>query len=342
VTGNVRLPATVRTGVNTPRSILDLATVGKGETVAESLAATVDLARSAEANGFIRVWYAEHHNMGRIASSATSVLIAHVAAHTSTIRLGSGGVMLPNHSPLVIAEQFGTLAELHPGRIDLGVGRAPGTDQVTMRALRRDHTAADTFPRDVQELQAYLGDQTLVPGVVAVPGRGTHVPIWILGSSLFGATLAAALGLPYGFASHFAPDHLVEAVATYRKRFTPSDQLAEPYVVAGVNAIAAPSDDEAAEQLLAARRARVGLILGRGRTFTDEEADAALASPQGRMLENMMTHTIVGTPDAVDRGLDEFAAFAEADELMVALPSVTSQGRQQTVALLGSLPRPAG
>ena len=317
------------------RSILDLATVGKDETVAESLAASVDLARAAEAGGFTRVWYAEHHNMGRIASSATSVLIAHVAAHTATIRLGAGGVMLPNHSPLVIAEQFGTLAELHPGRIDLGLGRAPGTDQVTMRALRRDHTSADTFPQDVVELQGYLSDESHVPGVRAIPGRGTHVPLYILGSSLFGATLAAALGLPYGFASHFAPEHLVQAVATYRERFTPSAQLAEPYVIAGVNAIAADSDDDAAAQLLAARRARVGIILGRGRTFTDEEADVVLASPQGHHLRSMMTHTVAGTAAAVHRGLDEFAAYADADELMVALPSVTADGRIRTVELLG-------
>ena len=321
---------------STPRSILDLATVGTGETVAASLAASVDLARAAEAHGFTRVWYAEHHNMGRIASSATSVLIAHVAAHTSTIRVGAGGIMLPNHSPLVIAEQFGTLAELHPGRIDLGLGRAPGTDQVTMRALRRDHTSADTFPQDVLELQAFLGDESRVPGVKAVPGRGTHVPLYILGSSLFGATLAAALGLPYGFASHFAPDHLVEAVATYRKRFTPSDQLAEPYVVAGVNAIVGESDEEAEAQLLASRRARVGLILGRGRTYTDEEADAALESPQGWHLQRMMTHTVAGTADAVDRGLDEFAAHAEADELMVALPAVAARDRIAAVERLGA------
>src|SRR5215208_6889821 len=196
-----------------PLSVLDLAIVGKGETVREGLEATVAVAQRAEERGYRRVWYAEHHNMAAIASSATSVLIAHVAAHTSSIRLGAGGIMLPNHSPLVIAEQFGTLATLHPGRIDLGLGRAPGTDQRTWRALRRDPSAAEAFPQDVLELQGYLSGQSRIPGVEAIPGAGTDVPLYILGSSLFGAKLAAALGLPYAFASHFAPDALHEAVA---------------------------------------------------------------------------------------------------------------------------------
>src|SRR5699024_7607334 len=226
-----------------PLSILDLATVGRDESVAESLANSVALARRAEELGYRRVWYAEHHNMPRIASSATSVLIAHVAAHTSSIRLGSGGVMLPNHAPLTIAEQFGMLATLHPDRIDLGLGRAPGTDQNTMRALRRDGSSAESFPRDVQELQGYLRDETLIEGVNAIPGRGTNVPLYVLGSSLFGAKLAAAMGLPYSFASHFAPDSLESAVAAYRNEFQPSEQLAEPHVIAGLNIIAADDAD---------------------------------------------------------------------------------------------------
>ena len=197
-----------------PLSILDLATIGKGQTAAESFAGSVAMAQLAEKLGYRRVWYAEHHNMSSIASSATSVLIAHVAAHTETIRLGAGGVMLPNHSPLTIAEQFGTLETLHPGRIDLGLGRAPGSDQNTMRALRRDPQSADTFPQDVLELQGYLTGPTRVQGVEATPGRGTNVPLYILGSSLFGARLAAQLGLPYAFASHFAPNALQDAVAT--------------------------------------------------------------------------------------------------------------------------------
>jgi luciferase family oxidoreductase group 1 len=240
-----------------PLSILDLALVGTDETIGESLAGSVRLAQRAEELGYHRIWYAEHHNMAAIASSATAVLIAHIAAHTDRIRLGSGGIMLPNHSPLMIAEQFGTLATLHPGRIDLGLGRAPGTDQNTMRALRRDFTAADTFPQDVLELQGYLTDNTRVPQVNAFPGRGTNVPIYILGSSLFGGQLAATLGLPFAFASHFAPGSLRDAVTNYRKQFQPSEQLSEPYVIAAVNVIAADTDDEAQAQLQITRRARV-------------------------------------------------------------------------------------
>ena len=203
--------------MTTPLSILDLAIIGRGETATDAFANSVALAQRAEARGYRRVWYAEHHNMASIASSATSVLIAHVAAHTSTIRLGAGGVMLPNHSPLTIAEQYGTLATLHPGRIDLGLGRAPGSDQNTMRAMRRDAHSSDRFPEDVLELQGYLRGESRIPGVVAVPGAGTNVPLYILGSSLFGARLAAMLGLPYAFASHFAPAALLDAVAIYRR-----------------------------------------------------------------------------------------------------------------------------
>src|ERR671912_970070 len=216
-----------------PISILDLAAVGREETIAESFAGSVELARAAERCGYKRIWYAEHHNISSIASSATAVLIAHVAAQTETIRLGAGGVMLPNHSPLVIAEQFGTLETLHPGRIDLGLGRAPGTDQRTWMALRRDPRASDRFPEDVVELQKFLDDESPVPGVRAIPGQGTHVPLYILGSSLFGAELAAQLGLPYAFASHFAPRQMMDAIALYRARFQPSQQLARPHVMLG-------------------------------------------------------------------------------------------------------------
>ncbi|MEZ5372243.1 MAG: LLM class flavin-dependent oxidoreductase [Microthrixaceae bacterium] len=240
--------------LSTPLSVLDLAVVRGESTVREALEASVAMAQCAERLGYRRVWYAEHHNMASIASSATSVLIAHVAANTDTIRLGSGGVMLPNHSPLTIAEQFGTLATLHPDRIDLGLGRAPGTDQNTLRALRRDAMAAESFPEDVLELQAFLGDQSRVSGVRAIPGAGTHVPLYILGSSTFGAQLAAQLGLPYGFASHFAPEALTQAVELYRRRFQPSDQAAEPWVIAGVNIIVAPSQEEAAAELHRATR----------------------------------------------------------------------------------------
>src|ERR1700678_2030713 len=225
--------------MHTRLSILDLAPIGRGQSVTSSFAASVALAQKAEELGYHRVWYAEHHNMSSIASSATSVLIAHVGAQTKTIRLGSGGVMLPNHSPLVIAEQFGTLAAMYPGRIDLGLGRAPGSDQNTMFALRRDPQSADMFPQDVLELQGYLTGHTRVEGVDAVPGKGSNVPLYILGSSLFGAKLAAALGLPYALASHFAPAALDDAIAAYRQEFRPSEQLASPYVIAVANVVAA-------------------------------------------------------------------------------------------------------
>ncbi|MEO7371624.1 MAG: LLM class flavin-dependent oxidoreductase [Ilumatobacteraceae bacterium] len=298
-----------------PLSILDLAIVGKGQSVRDGLEATVAVAQQAEARGYRRVWYAEHHNMASIASSATSVLIAHVAAHTSTIRLGAGGIMLPNHAPLPIAEQFGTLETLHPGRIDLGLGRAPGSDQATMRAMRRTPMASDSFPQDVLELQGFLSDRTRIPGVDAIPGKGTHVPLYILGSSLFGAQLAAALGLPYAFASHFSPTNLEEAVATYRHDFQPSEQLDHPHVIAGVNVIAADTEAEALAQQIVVRRFRVARFLGGDRDFTDDEADAILASPQGRQVTQMMQYSAVGDPRMVDEYLGDFAEFADADEL---------------------------
>ena len=317
-----------------PVSILDLAIVNRGETVADGLDACVRTARLAEARGYARVWYAEHHNMEAIASSATAVLIAHVAANTTTIGLGSGGIMLPNHSPLVIAEQFGTLATLHPGRIDLGLGRAPGTDQRTMAAMRRDPRTAEDFPRDVLELQAFLSDESRIPGVQATPGRGTHVPITILGSSLFGAELAGLLGLPFGFASHFAPQHLGEAVALYRSTFRPSAQCERPWVLAGVNVIAADTSDDANEQFLVTRRARLRrFLLNPNVEIDDDEVDRILESPQGAQISSMMRHTIVGTTSEVRRGLEEFRTFADADELMTCHQSPTIEGRLRSVDL---------
>ena len=317
-----------------PLSILDLALIGRNQSARDALEGSVALAQRAEERGYRRVWYAEHHNMATIASSATSVLIAHVAANTRTIRLGAGGIMLPNHSPLTIAEQFGTLESLHPGRIDLGLGRAPGSDQNTMRALRRDPHSSDQFPQDVLELQGYLRDETRIPGVNAIPGRGTDVPLYILGSSLFGAKLAAMLGLPYAFASHFAPQALEQAVAIYRTEFRPSEQLAEPHVIAGINVIAADTHEEAAAQHLHVRRRRVTLFLGRDRSFTDEEADAILASPQGRQIAEMMRYSAVGSPEIVRRGLEEFQAHADADELIVVHASPTLEGRLRSVELV--------
>lgn len=300
-----------------PISILDLAHVGD-DGIAASFRSSVELAQKAEGWGYKRIWFAEHHNMPSIASSATSVLIAHVAAHTKSIRLGAGGIMLPNHSPLQIAEQFGTLETLHPGRIDLGLGRAPGSDQNTMRALRRDPSAADTFPSDVQELQAYFDGQTRISGVNAYPGKDTNVPLYILGSSLFGARLAAALGLPYSFASHFAPQALEDAVRVYRREFKPSAALAEPYVIAGVNAIVADTQEEADRLALDARRRRVVSLVGRGQTFTEAEMDLLLDSPAGQQVNTMFRYAAIGTPSEARAYLEDFSTTADADELIVA------------------------
>ncbi|TFB83687.1 LLM class flavin-dependent oxidoreductase [Cryobacterium algoricola] len=317
-------------------SILDLAPIAPGQTARESFAGSVRLAQTAEKHGYTRVWYAEHHNMPTIASSATSVLIGHVAGQTSTIRLGAGGVMLPNHSPLTIAEQFGTLAELYPGRIDLGLGRAPGSDQTTARAMRRDPRASDQFPEDVMELQAYLRGESIVPGVRAIPGAGTNVPLYILGSSLFGAGLAAALGLPYAFASHFAPDALHEAIALYRRDFTPSAQLAEPHVIVGVNVIAADDRADAIGQFEETRRNRVRGMLTRGPAspeYTDQQVDAFLTTAEGQRIANMMRYSAVGDPTDVRVFLDDFVASTQADELIIAHASRDIEARLHSVEL---------
>ncbi|MGP3934301.1 LLM class flavin-dependent oxidoreductase [Nonomuraea sp. KM88] len=320
-----------------PLSILDLAHIGEGETARDSFTASVALAQRAEELGYQRIWYAEHHNMPSIASSATSVLIAHVAAHTSTIRLGAGGVMLPNHAPLTIAEQFGTLETLHPGRIDLGLGRAPGSDQQTFRALRRSPASADSFPQDVLELQGYLTGESRIPGVEATPGKGTDVPLYILGSSLFGAQLAAALGLPYAFASHFAPNALEEAVAVYRRDFKPSAQLDRPHVIAALNVIAAETTEEAEEQFLASKRLRVTRFLGRGRTFTQEEADMILESPAGQQIVQMAKYSAVGNPAEVEAYVARFAEHAQADELIVAFSAVDRKAWMRSAELLAEV-----
>jgi luciferase family oxidoreductase group 1 len=329
-----------------PLSILDLAPIARGQTAHDSFANSVALAQRAEELGYLRVWYAEHHNMASIASSATSVLIAHVGAQTQSIRLGAGGVMLPNHAPLLIAEQFGTLAAMYPGRIDLGLGRAPGSDQNTMYALRRDPTSADTFPQDVVELQGYLTGQTRVPGVNAVPGRGSDVPLYILGSSLFGARLAAALGLPYAFASHFAPAELQAALAVYRREFRPSEQLAQPYAIAGVNVIAAYTESAAREQLLSIRRARAISLYGRGRPgqdtedLTDEQADELLAAGLGAHVDQMLTYCAVGTPAQVSDYLDGFIRRTEADEVIVVHQTPAIEARLRSVTLLAEAMQP--
>ena len=317
-----------------PLSVLDLAIIGDGETAADAFANSVALAQRAEARGYERVWYAEHHNMSVIASSSPSVLIAHVAAHTSTIRLGAGGVMLPNHSPLSVAEQYGTLATLHPDRIDLGLGRAPGSDQVTARAMRRDPAASDRFPDDVVELQGYLSGVSTVAGVQAVPGAGTDVPLWILGSSLFGARLAATLGLPYAFASHFAPGALLQAVELYRDEFRPSEQLAEPYAMGAVNVIAADADDDAQEQFHQVRRRRIARFLARDRELTEQQIDDLAASPQGRQVAQMMHYSAVGTPSETAEYVRQFAHHAQVDEVITAHASPTIEQRLRSLDLL--------
>lgn len=324
-----------RAPTDLPLSLLDLATVRDGASVAEAVAESIEQAQAAERAGFRRVWYAEHHNMPAIASSATSVLIAHVAAHTESIRLGSGGVMLPNHSPLVIAEQFGTLAELHPGRIDLGVGRAPGTDQRTLQALRRDPSAAERFPQDVLELQGYLTGRTRIPGIEAYPGKGTDVPLYILGSSAFGAQLAAQLGLGYAFASHFAPQMLEHAARLYREHFEPSEALAEPHFIAAANVIAADTREEADREWEAARRARIRMMLGRGRTLSDDEVEMLLHSPAGQQVLTMLECTAVGTGEETATWLRDFAAKVQADELIITTAAQDAGVRRRTLELLG-------
>jgi len=306
-----------------PLSILDLAPICAGGSAAQSLANTLDLARHAERLGYRRYWLAEHHNMPGIASAATSVVIGHVAAGTRTIRVGAGGIMLPNHAPLVVAEQFGTLATLHPNRIDLGLGRAPGTDQRTMVALRR-HLAGDVdrFPQDVLELQAYFAvpeSGTAPAPVRAIPGEGTRVPIWILGSSLYGAQLAAALGLPFAFASHFAPVELDDALALYRHRFKPSATLAQPYALAALNVFAAASDGEARRLFTSLQQAFLNLRRGApGRLPAPIEDIGMVATmPEKAVLEQSLSCSVVGAADTVRKGVADFLARTQADEIIV-------------------------
>jgi len=298
-------------------SLLDLSPIPEGSTVAEALAGTLDLARHAEAEGYHRFWLAEHHNMPGIASAATAVVIGHVAGGTKTIRVGSGGIMLPNHAPLIVAEQFGTLETLFPGRIDLGLGRAPGTDMATARALRRHMDGGDTFPQDVVELIGYLGD---APGAVrAVPGTGTRVPVWILGSSLFGAQLAAFLGLPYAFASHFAPALLDEAAETYRATFRPSAFLPRPYFMMAAGVFAAATDDEAqylrSSQLLAFARLRTGAPGKLPRPV--EDASALVPAHVLAGAEEALSCSATGSPETVRRALTVLIARYQPDEIIL-------------------------
>ena len=305
--------------MSVPLSVLDLAPIVEGSDASEAFRRTLDLARHAEGWGYTRFWLAEHHGMPGIASAATSVVMGHVAAGTSTIRVGAGGIMLPNHSPLVIAEQFGTLAALFPGRIDLGLGRAPGSDQATTRALRRNPAAAESFPDDVVELMSYFRPSDPSQGVIAVPGAGLEVPIWILGSSLFGAQLAAALGLPFAFASHFAPAAMEPALDIYRERFRPSAQLDRPHAMLGINVFAADTEAEARLLFTSLQQAFVNLRRGRpGPLPPPREGYGEGLSPTDRFgMEEMLSCSVVGSGDMVREGLAAFAARTGADELMM-------------------------
>jgi len=300
-------------------SILDLVRVTQGTDARGALDNARDVAFHAEQWGYRRIWVAEHHNMAGIASAATSLVLAHIAAGTSTIRVGAGGIMLPNHSPLVIAEQFGTLARLFPGRIDLGLGRAPGTDQLTVRALRRSPGAAEHFPQDVLELQAYF--EPVAPGqqIQAVPAAGAQVPLWILGSSTFGAVLAAELGLPYAFASHFAPDQLGPALQLYRSRFKPSEQLERPYAMVGVNIIAADSDAEARRLATTQQMSFADLFRGaRGLSRPPIDDIERYWTPMEKaQAAQMLARSIIGSPDTVRAGVEALVAETGADELMI-------------------------
>lgn len=303
----------------TPYSVLDLAPINQGSDAARSFRNSLDLARHAERWGYRRFWLAEHHGMPGIASAATAVLIGYVAGGTSTIRVGAGGIMLPNHSPLVIAEQFGTLESLYPGRIDLGLGRAPGSDQITARALRRNLASdVDEFPTDVQELADFLSASPRQP-VRAVPGTGLNVPLWILGSSLYGAQVAAALGLPYAFASHFAPAQMTDAIAIYRDRFRPSPRLAKPYVMLGFNVFAADTDEAARFHATSMQQAFVNLRSGRPSQLPPpvEGYIDRIGTHERAMLEQVLACSAIGSPAVVRAALNAFVARTTADELII-------------------------
>jgi luciferase family oxidoreductase group 1 len=303
----------------TTLSILDLVRVTQETDARGALNNARDVARHAEAWGYNRLWVAEHHNMPGIASAATSIVLAHIAEGTSTIRIGAGGIMLPNHAPYVIAEQFGTLARLFPGRVDLGLGRAPGTDQMTLRALRRTPDAADNFPQDVLELQAFLAPAGPNQRIQAVPAAGTEVPLWILGSSHFGAMVAAELGLPYAFASHFAPEHLLAALEVYRARFKPSEQLDRPYAMVGVNIVAAESDDVAKRLATTQQMSFTNIFRGaRGLSQAPiDDIESYWSGSEKQQAQRMLARSIVGSVETVRAGIDALVEETKADELIV-------------------------
>lgn len=321
-----------------PFSILDLAPVAEGYSVADSLAMSRKMAIAAEESNYLRFWLAEHHGMAGVASSATSVVLSHLGAATNTIRLGSGGVMLPNHSPLVIAEQFGTLAELYPNRIDLGLGRAPGTDIQTARALRRNmDSAVDSYPDDVLELQRLLGNES--QGIKAVPGFGTNVPLWMLGSSLYSAQVAAEFGLPYSFASHFAPDQLIQALALYRRYFKASEQLTKPHTMAGVMAVVADTDEEAAFLFSSAQQQFVNLRRNGNKPFPRpvDSMDAIWSVSEKHMVEHMLQYAVVGSKESVAFKLSRFIATTQVDELIVSMPIHDADARLKSLRLMAEV-----
>jgi luciferase family oxidoreductase group 1 len=322
-----------------PLSILDLAFVAEGSSAAEALRNSRDLARHAEKLGYTRFWLAEHHNMVGIASAATAVAIGYVAEGTSTIRVGAGGIMLPNHSPLVIAEQFGTLETLYPGRIDLGLGRAPGTDQRTWRALRREADAAERFPQDVLELQALLGPLQPDQVIQAVPGTDTRVPLWILGSSLFGSQLAAVLGLPYAFASHFAPDALMDALAVYRERFQPSLQSERPHAMVGINVIPAETDAEAQHLFTSVQQRFADMLRGRRGLLPRPIADIEdyWSGPEKAQAQRMLACSFVGSRESLKEQLQAFLARTKADELIVASAIHDHRARLRSYEILAEI-----
>jgi luciferase family oxidoreductase group 1 len=325
-----------------PISVLDLAFVREGEGAREALGQSLALAQAAERLGFKRFWMAEHHNMEGVASAATAVALAHIGAGTERIRIGAGGVMLPNHSPLVVAEQFGTLASLFPGRVDLGLGRAPGTDPRTTRALRRslDKDSVDAFPEDVQEVLGYFRDPSPDQAVKAVPGAGLYVPVWLLGSSLYSAQLAAYLGLPFAFASHFAPDHLLDALVVYRSQFRPSASLAKPYAMVAANVVVADSDEEARFHFSSAQAGFLDLIRGKPGKLRPpvENVDAEWSSMERAAVEKFLKYAFVGDPDTVRPDLEKFQALTEADEIIVTSRIYDLAVRTRSLELLAPAP----
>ena len=323
--------------MSVPLSLLDLAPISEGEEIAKALENSRLLAQHAEKCGYKRVWLAEHHGMHGVASSATAVMLGHIASATKQIRIGAGGIMLPNHAPLVIAEQFGTLETLYPGRVDLGLGRAPGTDMATAKALRRNLTSnVDNYPNDIKELQSYLGAPEPNQKIVAIPGANTHVPLWMLGSSLYSAQVAASLGLPYSFASHFAPEQLFDAINVYRSMFSPSKQCENPYVMAGVMAVVADTDEQAAYLFTSVQQQFINMRRGLNKPFAKPVDDISLICSEAEqaMLSHVLRYAFVGTKETVAAQLHRFIDATKVDEIIVSMPIYHIDARLKSVELL--------